>query len=45
LDKANAHSEVTSLSIPSRKSQCEMITGATPGEAAVNLASKIVSLM
>jgi electron transfer flavoprotein beta subunit len=45
LDKANAHSEVTSLSIPSRKSQCEMITGATPGEAAVNLASKIVSLV
>ena len=45
LDKANAHTEVTSLSIPSRKSQCEMITGATPGEAAVNLASKIVSLM
>ena len=45
LDKANAHSEVTSLSIQSRKSQCEMITGATPGEAAVNLASKIVSLM
>ena len=45
LDKANAHSEVTSLSIPSRKSQCEMITGATPGEAAVNLAAKIVSLM
>ena len=45
LDKANAHTEVTSLSIPSRKSQCEMISGATPGEAAVNLASKIVSLM
>jgi len=45
LDKANAHSEVTSLSIPSRKSQCEMITGATPAEAAVNLASKIVSLL
>jgi electron transfer flavoprotein beta subunit len=45
LDKANAHTEVTSLSIPTRKSQCEMITGATPGEAAVNLATKIVSLM
>jgi electron transfer flavoprotein alpha/beta subunit len=45
LDKANAHSEVTNLSIPSRKSQCEMIPGATPAEAAVNLASKIVSLM
>ena len=45
LDKANAHTEVTGLSVPSRKSECEMITGATPGEAAVNLASKIVSLM
>jgi electron transfer flavoprotein beta subunit len=45
LDKANAHTEVTSLSIPTRKSQCEMIAGATPGEAAVNLATKIVSLM
>ena len=45
LDKANVHTEVTSLSIPTRKSQCEMITGATPGEAAVNLATKIVSLM
>ena len=45
LDKANAHTEVAGLSVPTRKSQCEMITGATPGEAAVNLASKIVSLM
>ena len=45
LDKANAHTEVTSLSIPYRKSQCEMITGATPAKAAVNLASKIVSLL
>ena len=45
LDKANAHTEVTGLSIPTRKSQCEMITGATPGEAAGNLASKIVNLI
>jgi electron transfer flavoprotein beta subunit len=45
LDKANAHTEVTGLSVPNRKSQCEMIPGATPGEAAANLASKIVSLM
>ena len=45
LDKANAHTEVTGLSVPTRKSQCEMITGATPAEAAANLASKIVSLM
>jgi electron transfer flavoprotein beta subunit len=45
LDKANAHTEVFGLSVPNRKSQCEMIPGVTPGEAAANLASKIVSLM
>ena len=45
LDKANAHTEVIGLSVPTRKRECEMIPGATPGEAAVNLASKIVSLM
>ena len=45
LDKAAAHSEVTGLSVPTRKSQCEIITGATPVEAAGNLASKIVSLI
>ena len=45
LDKANAHTEVVGLLVPTRKRECEMITGATPGEAAVNLASKIVSLM
>jgi electron transfer flavoprotein beta subunit len=44
LDKANAHSEITGLSIPERKSQCETITGATPAEAAGNLAAKIISL-
>ena len=42
LDKANTHIEVTGLSIPTRKSQCEMITGATPAEAAGNLAVKIL---
>jgi hypothetical protein len=31
--------------VPTRKSQCEIITGATPAEAAGNLASKIVSLI
>ena len=45
LDKANAHTEVTGLSIPTRKSECEMITGATPGEAAGNLAVKILKLI
>jgi electron transfer flavoprotein beta subunit len=45
LDKANAHTEVAGLSVPNRKSQCEMIPGATPGEAAANLATKIVGLM
>ena len=45
LDKANAHTEVIGLSVPTRKSECEMITGATPSEAAVNLAAKIVSLI
>jgi len=45
LDKANAHTEVTSLSVPTRKTECEIITGDTPGEAAVNLASKLIELM
>jgi electron transfer flavoprotein alpha/beta subunit len=45
LDKANAHSEVTGLSVPTRKSDCEIISGATAVEAASNLASKIVSLL
>ncbi len=44
LDKANAHSEVTGLSVPTRKIECEMIAGTTPGEAAVNLASKLAKL-
>jgi electron transfer flavoprotein alpha/beta subunit len=45
LDKANAHTEVTNLSVPTRKTECEMITGDTPGEAAGNLAQKLVELM
>ncbi|MBP1736099.1 MAG: hypothetical protein H6Q53_2386, partial [Deltaproteobacteria bacterium] len=44
LDKANAHTEVTSLSVPTRKTECEMIAGA-PAEAAVNLATRLVKLM
>jgi electron transfer flavoprotein alpha/beta subunit len=45
LDKANAHIEITSLSVPTRKTECEIITGTTPGEAAVNLASKLAKLI
>jgi electron transfer flavoprotein beta subunit len=45
LDKANAHTEVASLSVPTRKTECEIITGGTPGEAAANLALKLVKLM
>ncbi len=44
LDRAKAHTEVTSLSVPVRKRECEIITG-TPGEAAVNLAEKIAKLI
>jgi electron transfer flavoprotein beta subunit len=45
LDKANAHTEVTSLSVPTRKTECELIAGATPGEAAVTLAEKLSKLI
>jgi electron transfer flavoprotein beta subunit len=45
LDKDNVHTEVTSLSVPTRKTECEIIAGATPSEAAVNLASKLVKLI
>jgi electron transfer flavoprotein alpha/beta subunit len=45
LDKANAHTEVTALSVPTRKTECEMVAGGTPGEAAANLASKIAKLI
>jgi electron transfer flavoprotein beta subunit len=45
LDKGNAHTEITGLSVPTRKIECEIITGATPGEAAANLASKLANLI
>jgi electron transfer flavoprotein beta subunit len=45
LDKANAHTEVTGLSVPARKTECEIITGDTPGEAVVNLAVKLIELI
>ena len=45
LDTANAHTEVTSLSVPTRKTECELMTGDTPSEAAVSLAQKLAKLM
>lgn len=45
LDKGNAHTEVTGLSVPTRKTECEIIAGATPSEAAANLASKLANLI
>jgi electron transfer flavoprotein beta subunit len=45
LDKANAHTEVTGLSVPTRKTECEIIAGGTPGEAGVNLALKLIKLI
>ena len=45
LDKSNAHIEVTGLSVPKREVECEMIAGATPAEAAENLASKLNELL
>jgi electron transfer flavoprotein beta subunit len=44
LDKGNAHTEVTGLSVPIRKTECEIIGGA-PGEAAATLATKLASLI
>ena len=45
LDKTKAHTEITALSVPIRKTACEIIAGDSPGEAAVNLASKLVKLL
>ncbi len=45
LDKANAHIEVAGLSVPTRKTECEIITGDTPSQAAENLASKLAKLI
>ena len=45
LDKANANTEVTSLSVPTRKTECEIVAGNTPGEAGVNLALKLAKLI
>ena len=40
-----AHTEVTALSVPTRKTEVEIISGDTPGEAAVNLALKLGELI
>jgi electron transfer flavoprotein beta subunit len=45
LDKAKAHIEITGLSVPTRKTECEIVTGGTPGEASVNLAEKLAKLI
>ncbi len=45
LDKDKAHTEITGLSVPTRKTECEIITGDTPSEAAVNLALKLIKLI
>jgi electron transfer flavoprotein beta subunit len=45
LGKENAHTEITGLTVPDRKTECEIITGATPSEAAVNLAVKLNELI
>ncbi len=44
LDKGNAHTEVTSLTVPTRKTECELIPGA-PADAAATLAAKLASLL
>jgi electron transfer flavoprotein beta subunit len=45
LDKDKAHTEITGLSVPTRKTECEIITGDSPSEAAVNLAVKLNELI
>ncbi len=45
LDRTNVHIEVIGLSIPTRKTECEYITGNTPTEAASHLAERLVKLM
>jgi electron transfer flavoprotein beta subunit len=45
LDKAKAHTEITGLSVPARKAECELITGSTPSEAADKLALELAKLI
>lgn len=41
----NNHTEITNLFIPTLKTECEIVTGDTPGEAAVTLAEKLAKLL
>jgi electron transfer flavoprotein alpha/beta subunit len=41
----NKHSEITKLFVPTLKTECEIVTGDTPGEAAVTLAEKLAKLL
>lgn len=45
LDKAHAHTEITEIFIPKRERKCEILTGQTPAEAAIQLASKVIQLI
>ncbi len=45
VEKISGHTEITDIFIPTRKTVCEMITGATPSEAGVNLALKLINLI
>jgi electron transfer flavoprotein beta subunit len=45
LDKTKAHTEITGLSVPTRKAECEIVAGSTPAEAAVNLALELAKLI
>jgi electron transfer flavoprotein alpha/beta subunit len=45
LDKARAHTEIIGLSVPARKTECQIITGDTPAEAATNLALELAKIL
>jgi electron transfer flavoprotein beta subunit len=45
LDKTEAHTEITGLSVPTRKTECEIITGNSPADAAAKLASALAKLI
>ncbi len=45
LDKSRAHTEITSLTVPTRRTECEIISGNTPGEAADKLALELAKLI
>jgi electron transfer flavoprotein beta subunit len=45
LDRTQAHTEITGLSVPTRKTECEIITGNSPAEAAAKLASELAKLI